>query len=219
MKKVRILDMMTEMVSTIKTGKVKSWIYRQGFDSNDAYKKLPATEKTYSIKAVDDMIASRTWICDINTTAKSPYYSLGKNIVYAACKDRYSMEQEVYTMFGDEHMQNYYCDLFHEMAHSTKTMGKWSSQRKKWKKFGDSIYAREEILAESTALVISKLFDFSPSIQKSSMVYINSWIMAMREDADFLLDKTLQEDIKNAANIIIGHINAQCSMPILPKLI
>lgn len=210
---------MTEMVSTIKIGKVKSWIYRQGFDSNDVYKKLPESEKTYSIKAVDDMIDSRTWICDIKTTSKSPYYSPSKNIVYVACKDRYSMEQEVYTMFEDEHMQSYYCDLFHEMAHSTKTVGKWSCQRKQWNEFGDSMYAREEILAESTAFVISKLFDFSPCIQKSSIVYINRWIIAMRADADILLDKTLEDDIKNAANIIIGHINAQCSMPILPKLI
>lgn len=115
MKIVRISEMLAEMVNTIKSGKVKSWIYRHGFDSNNAYKMLPASEKSY--------------------------------------------------------------------------------------------------------LVISKLFDFSPSLQKSSIAYIDGWIKAIREDADFLLDKTLQEDIKNAANIIISHINAQCNKPILPKLI
>lgn len=219
MKKVRISEMLAEMVNTIKSGKVKSWIYRQGFDSNNAYKMLPASEKSYSIKAVDDMIVNNSWICYINTMAKFPAYSPSSNTVYIPCKDRYSRETEIQTMFGDEHMQNYYCDLFHEMAHSTSDMGIWSYQRKIGKPFGDRLYAREEILAESTALVISKLFDFSPSLQKSSIFYIDGWIKALREDADFLLDKTLQEDIKNAANIIISHINAQCNKPILPKLI
>ena len=219
MRQMKISEVMNEVISTIKSDKVHSYEYQQGFDGNNVYKRLPASEQTYSIKAVDDMVANGTWICPINTTATSPSFNPCRNIVSIPCKDRYSNKMDILTMFGDEHMQSYYCDLFHEMTHSTKKVEKWSKQRKAGGKFGDRDYAREELLAESTALVISKLFGFSPSILKSSMAYIYGWMTPMREDTSILQDTDLQHDIMKAANIIIAHINKLSNKPILPKLI
>lgn len=215
---MKISEVMNEVISTIKSDKVHSYDYQQGFDGNNVYKRLPASEQTYSIKAVDDMVANGTWICPINTTATSPSFNPCRNIVSIPCKDRYSNKMDIMTMFGDEHMQSFYCDLFHEMTHSTKKVEKWSKQRKAGGKFGDRDYAREELLAESTALVISKLFDFSPSIQKSSIAYIGGWLNALKGDTAILLDKELQDDIRKAANFIINRINLQCTKPILPKV-
>ena len=122
------------------------------------------------------------------------------------------------SLFGKLRRYTHLCDLFHEMTHSTKKVEKWSKQRKAGGKFGDRDYAREELMAESTALVISKLFCFSPSIQKSSIAYIGGWIGALKGDTAILLDKELQADIRKAANFIINRINLQCTKPILPKV-
>ena len=218
MRQMKISEVMNEVISTIKSDKFRSYYYQQGFDSNYNYKRLPASEQTFCIKAVDDMIANGTWICPINTTATSPSFNPCKNIVSIPCTDRYSNKMDIQTIFGDEHMQSFYCDLFHEMTHATKKVEKWSKQRKAGGKFGDRDYAREELMAESTALVISKLFCFSPSIQKSSIAYIGGWINALKGDTAILLDKELQADIRKAANFIINRINLQCTKPILPKV-
>lgn len=78
---------------------------------------------------------------------------------------------------------SYYKTLFHEMAHSTghekRLNRKTLNEVESW---GDATYAREELVAEISAMYLSGLMNLDPKdSMTNSKAYINGWIKFLKD--------------------------------------
>ena len=118
--------------------------------------KLPElrdTEGMYAHAALDRMIQTQGWVCPIQADKRvdGAYYSPGQDIVVLPMKAQFnigSTPDEIYRG-GME----FYSTMLHEMAHSTMTPQRLN--RDGMGRFGDPKYAKEELVAELTAAMIS----------------------------------------------------------------
>lgn len=79
----------------------------------------------------------------------------------------------------------YYCTLFHELAHWTGHPSRLD--RTKGKRFGDREYAYEELVAELTSAFIAAEFGFDNSTFANSTSYIANWIKAFEEHENLFM--------------------------------
>lgn len=82
-------------------------------------------------------------------------------------------------------LNDYFSVLFHEVGHSTKTLGiriNTETDTPRGNKFGSKNYAKEELTAELTALFLCKQFSIDSSAtanqEENSFAYLKSWINA-----------------------------------------
>lgn len=159
----------------------------------------------YLCQSLDRMVERQEWLCPIKNNIHSPsaYYSPSKDIVVVPNKEQFNLggtADEVY-IAG----QHYYSTMLHEMTHSTLTPERLN--RDSGKRFGDEKYAKEELVAELTAAMVSNSLGFDSRISDSSAKYLSSWISTLREQPQFIL--SVMADVNKASDLVISHIDKQ----------
>lgn len=161
--------------------------------------KPVASEGGFHFEPIDRMIRENLWICPINLTyGDEAYYSISKNAITFP----------LYEQFKDG--ESFYSNLCHECAHSTGAENLLN--RLKPASFGSKEYAREELIAELTAALVSQYYGIEKHIKDDSAAYLKSWLDSLREDASFI--KTVLLDVKRAAGMItfrIDEIAKECA--------
>lgn len=169
----------------------------------DLYKKLEEENvikrpentagQMFQFPAVDQMIVENKWICPIkNIYGDNAYYSISKNEIVIPEKKQ----------FKDG--ESYYSNLFHEMSHSTGAEN--HLDRLKPTSFGSKEYAREELVAELTAALVSQRYGITKHLKEDSASYLKSWLSSLKESPDFL--KSTLTDVKKSASMITQKVDA-----------
>ena len=170
--------------------------------------KLPElrdTEGMYAHPALDHMIQSQGWLCPIKADKQegSAYYSLSRDIVVLPMKAQFNIggtPEETYRG-GME----FYSTLLHEMTHSTMTPERLN--REMGGRFGDPKYAKEELVAELTAAMISHSMGFDSKITDNSAAYLDSWIGVLKKEPKFIV--SIMADVNKASDMILDHVDKQ----------
>lgn len=168
----------------------------------DLYKKLEeATQmkrpehngNDFSFEPIDRMIEDKKWICPIKPTyGDEAYFSISKNEIVVPEKKQ----------FKDG--ESFYSNLAHEMAHSTGAENQLG--RLKPTSFGSKEYAREELVAELTAALVSQRYGMTKHLKEDSASYLKSWLESLKESPEFI--KTTLTDVKKASSMITQRIDA-----------
>lgn len=169
----------------------------------ELYKKLEAQNaqsrpiqqdgKEFVFPAIDRMIANNEWICPIK-----PKY--GDKAEYSTSKQEIVIPEKKQFMNGE----SFYSNLVHEMAHSTGAENQLN--RLKPTSFGSKEYAREELVAELSAALVSQRYGMTRNIDKDSARYLKDWLDYLKESPDFI--KSTLIDVKKASGMIIQRIDA-----------
>ena len=168
----------------------------------DLYKKLEeATQmkrpehngNDFSFEPIDRMIEDKKWICPIKPIyGDEAYFSISKNEIVVPEKKQ----------FKDG--ESFYSNLTHEMAHSTGAENQLG--RLKPTSFGSKEYAREELVAELTAALVSQRYGMTKHLKEDSASYLKSWLESLKESPEFI--KTTLTDVKKASSMITQRIDA-----------
>lgn len=170
--------------------------------------KLPElrdTEGMYAHPALDRMIRTQGWLCPIKADKQegSAYYSPSRDIVVLPMKAQFNIgntPEETYRG-GME----FYSTLLHEMTHSTMTPERLN--REMGGRFGDPKYAKEELVAELTAAMISHSMGFDSKITDNSAAYLDSWIGVLKKEPKFIV--SIMADVNKASDMILDHVDKQ----------
>lgn len=136
--------------------------------------ELRDTRGMYAHGALDSMVAGQTWLCPIQADRKESgaYYSPSRDIVVVPMKEQFNKGTTPQEIYRDG--MEFYSTMLHEMAHSTMTPERLN--REAGAKFGDPKYAKEELVAELTAAMISHSMGFDSKVTDNSAAYLDSWI-------------------------------------------
>ena len=146
----------------------------------------------FSFPAIDHMIAENKWICPIKPTyGDSAYYSISKNEIVIPEKKQF------------KNGESFYSNLAHEMGHSTGAENQLN--RLKPSAFGSKEYAREELVAEMSAALVSQRYGMSKTLKEDSLPYLKGWLNSLKEEPAFI--KTVLQDVKKASGMINQHID------------
>ena len=74
-------------------------------------------------------------------------------------------------------------------------------------KFGDPKYAKEELVAELTAAMISHSMGFDSKITDNSAAYLDSWIGVLKQEPKFIV--SIMADVNKASDLILDHVDNQ----------
>lgn len=149
------------------------------------------TGDNFHFAPMDKIIAENLWYCPINLKqGDDAYYSISKKKIV----------MPKYEQFRDG--ESFYSNTFHEMAHSTGC--EELLNRLEPAKFGSDDYAREELVAELTAALVSLHFGMQKHICEDSAAYIKSWLKSLKENPSFI--KTVLADVKKASSMLISKI-------------
>ena len=149
---------------------------------------------TFRFCPVDTMIDTDRWVCKINPTkGDDAYYSISKDHIVVPLMNQ----------FRDN--ASFYSNLFHEMAHSTGAESRLN--RLKPSAFGSKEYAREELVAELTAALVSARYGIQKHIKDDSAAYLKNWLDSLKEDPKYI--KTILIDVRKASNMIVEKIEEQ----------
>lgn len=179
--------------TNIKEARPKLW---KELTQNHIPQKPTAEGELFTHPSVDRMISDSLWLCPIKPTyGDDAYYSISKDEIVIPEKKQ----------FRDG--ESFYSNLFHEMAHSTGAEKRLN--RLKPASFGSNEYAREELVAELTAALVSARQGITKCIKDDSAAYLKSWLGNLKEDANFI--KTVLLDVKRASAMIEQRIN-ECEL-------
>ena len=119
------------------------------------------------------------------------YYSISKNEIVIPEKRQFKSGE------------SFYSNLAHEMGHSTGAESQLN--RLKPTSFGSKEYAREELVAEMTAALVSQRYGMSKVVKEDSLPYLKSWLDSLKEEPAFI--KTVLQDVKKASGMINQQID------------
>ena len=165
--------------------------------------------KMIDFPAIDAMIEKNGWVCPI-------YPKHQDNAYFSISKDEIVVPEKSQFVDGE----SFYANLLHEMTHSTGTEERLG-RIKQGSAFGSAEYAREELVAELSAALISSRYGMEKHVKEDSCAYLKSWLGSLKESPDFL--KTTLLDVKRASSMITQRIDAinermeQGLNPIPPK--
>lgn len=97
---------------------------------------------------------------------------------------------------------DFYDTLLHEIAHSTGHPIRLN--RPPHLIFGDSAYAREELVAELTSALCGAILGLSVAPRAENAAYLKSWLSQLKEEPTYLFD--ILVDVNKAARMIIDRI-------------
>ena len=126
-------------------------------------------------EALDELVYLQNWYCPIKVQySDSAYYSPSSDHIICPQREQFPQGAE------------YYGTLLHEMAHSTgspqrlnRTFGSF---------FGDTLYAREELVAELTAALCGAFFGYAAAPQENNAAYLKHWLTKLKEEPAFLVE-------------------------------
>ena len=192
-------------------------LYNSFVDKYTKRPSLPDSEGMYINEEIDSLLAhskpsvwksgkdNLSWYCPIEQTdnISSPHYNLSKDFIKVPLKNQYKTSDSNEGIFADG--QEFYATLLHEMAHSTGPKGRLNRDMNG--SFGDKKYAKEELVAELSAALISSTMGFDKRINDNNAKYVSSWLKVLKEEPSFI--KTVLSDVGKASDMIIEKIDEQ----------
>ena len=192
-------------------------LYNSFVDKYTKRPSLPDSEGMYINEEIDSLLAhskpsvwksekdNLSWYCPIEQTdnISSPHYNLSKDFIKVPLKNQYKTSDSKEGIFADG--QAFYATLLHEMAHSTGPKGRLNRDLNG--SFGDKKYAKEELVAELSAALISSTMGFDKRINDNNAKYVSSWLKVLKEEPSFI--KTVLSDVGKASDMIIEKIDEQ----------
>lgn len=167
-------------------------LFKKLQEQNEVTRPAQQEGEMFSFPAIDHMIAENKWICPIKPTyGDDAYYSISKNEIVIPEKRQFKSGE------------SYYSNLSHEMGHSTGAENQLN--RLKPSSFGSKEYAREELVAEMTAALVSQRYGMSKTIKEDSLPYLKNWLDSLKEEPAYI--KTVLQDVKKASGMINQHID------------
>lgn len=167
------------------------------------------TNGMYNNEALNKVIEEKDgWICPIVLDpSEGAFYSPVINSIQIPPKESYRRhEGNSRETFKDG--QSYYSTALHEMAHST---GHESVLKRdgivKFDGFGSPSYAKEELVAELTAAMVSSTLGFDKRITENSAAYLKGWAAALRKEPKHII--SVMSDVNKASRIELEHIDKQ----------
>ncbi|MDE6551918.1 MAG: ssDNA-binding domain-containing protein [Muribaculaceae bacterium] len=167
--------------------------------------ELRDTYGMYSHPALDQMIRQQSWLCPIQADKREnkAYYSHTHDIVVLPMKSQFNISSKPDEIYRDG--MEFYSTMLHEMAHSTMTPERLN--RESGGRFGDAKYAKEELVAELTAAMISHSMGFDSRITDNSAAYLDSWIEKLKQEPKFIV--SVMADVNKASELILDHVDKQ----------
>ena len=104
-----------------------------------------------------------------------------------------------------ETAEAYYSTLFHELTHSTgheKRLNREGVRRGDFGRFGDTVYSKEELVAEMGAALLSGIVGIEQTTIPSSAAYLASWLRNLKGDRKLIVQAAAQA--QHAADRILG---------------
>ena len=192
-------------------------LYNSFVDKYTKRPSLPDSEGMYINEDIDSLLAhskpsvwksgkdNLSWYCPIEQTdnISSPHYNLSKDFIKVPLKNQYKTSTSKEGIFADG--QEFYATLLHEMAHSTGPKGRLNRDMNG--SFGDKKYAKEELVAELSAALISSTMGFDKRINDNNAKYVSSWLKVLKEEPSFI--KTVLSDVGKASDMINEKIDEQ----------
>ena len=143
--------------------------------------------------AIDRMIDGNHFYCPIRQVkGDDAYYSISKDEIVIPLREQF--------VDGEAFASN----ALHEMSHATGSEGRLA--RLKPAPFGSPEYAREELVAELSAAVVSNQYGLDKHIKEDSAAYLKSWLGSLKESPDFI--RTTLTDVKKATSMVSRRIGA-----------
>ena len=147
-----------------------------------------------SFPAIDAMIDKDLWVCPIKLTkGDCAYYSPSRDVIVIPEKKQF--------LDGE----SFYSNLLHEMSHSTGSQSRLD-RLMPGQSFGSKEYAREELVAELTAALVSSQYGMTKHVKSDSAAYLKSWLNNLQEDPSFIKSTLL--DVKRSASFIGQRVDA-----------
>ncbi|WP_289198284.1 ArdC-like ssDNA-binding domain-containing protein [Bacteroides acidifaciens] len=167
--------------------------------------ELRDTHGMYAHQALDRMIQEQSWLCPIQADKREngAYYSPSRDIVVLPMKAQFNTGNSPEEVYRDG--MEFYSTMLHEMTHSTMTPERLN--REMGGKFGDPKYAKEELVAELTAAMISHSMGFDSKIADNSAAYLDSWISVLKKEPKFIV--SIMADVNKASDLILEHVDKQ----------
>ena len=167
--------------------------------------ELRDTQGMYAHQALDRMIQEQSWLCPIQADKREngAYYSPSRDIVVLPMKAQFNTGNSPDEIYRDG--MEFYSTMLHEMTHSTMTPERLN--REMGGKFGDPKYAKEELVAELTAAMISHSMGFDSKITDNSAAYLDSWINVLKKEPKFIV--SIMADVNKASDLILDHVDKQ----------
>lgn len=167
--------------------------------------ELRDTQGMYAHQALDRMIQEQSWLCPIQADRREngAYYSPSRDIVVLPMKAQFNTSNSPDEIYRDG--MEFYSTMLHEMTHSTMTPERLN--REMGGKFGDPKYAKEELVAELTAAMISHSMGFDSKITDNSAAYLDSWISVLKKEPKFIV--SIMADVNKASDLILEHVDKQ----------
>lgn len=101
----------------------------------------------------------------------------GNSAFYAPSRD--VVQLPPFEAFKDK--ESYYATALHELTHWTKAKGRLERDFSA-KRFGDTGYAREELVAELGAAFLCADLGITPEIREDHAAYLGHWLSVLKED-------------------------------------
>lgn len=169
-------------------------------------KEIKDDNGMYSNAAIDQMLASQSWVCPIEYTQQNPsaLYNKSRDLIIVPRKDQFNISDTPEEIYKDG--EEYYSSLIHEMAHSTGHESRLNRLNPDGK-FGGEEYAKEELVAELTAAMVGSALGFDSRIRDNNTAYLKSWMSALKKEPKFLL--SVMSDVNKASAMVIEHIDEE----------
>lgn len=152
------------------------------------------TEGMKEFPALDAMIEKDLYVCPIKPVKGDAAY-------YSMAKDEIVVPQKAQFIDGE----SFYTNLLHEMSHASGSENRLN-RLKPGQSFGSAEYAKEELVAELTAALVSTQYGMAKHVKSDSAAYLKSWLHSLNEDPNFI--KSSLMDVKRSASFISQRIDA-----------
>ncbi len=168
-------------------------MYQSFLDESEG-RKFESAEGMKNFPALDAMIEKDLYVCPIKPTrGDDAYYSITKDVIVVPEK----------AQFVDG--ESFYSNLLHEMGHASGAPNRLD-RLKPGQSFGSAAYAREELVAELTAALVSSQYGMEKHVKSDSAAYLKSWLNSLHEDPSFI--KSTLMDVKRASSFISQRLDA-----------
>lgn len=166
---------------------------------------LKDAEGMYKSEPLDRMFSKQEWLCPIRVDkeASGASYSPTDDSIVVPKKEQFKLHDTPEEVFKDG--QEYYSTALHEMAHSTGHSSRLD--RITSTKFGSDEYAKEELVAETTAFIIGTALGFSSRISDNDAAYIDHWIQKLKQEPRFIV--SVMSDVNKSSRMILEQIDVQ----------
>ena len=144
--------------------------------------------------AIDLMIDENLFFCPINQVK-------GDKAYYSPANDHIVVPKREQFVDGEAFATN----TLHECAHATGADSRLA-RHLGGNPFGSPEYAREELIAELSAAVISSQYGMSKHIKNDSAQYLKSWLGSLQQGPEYL--KSVLGDVRRSTGMITQRLES-----------